>query len=100
MKLLRFNKAPLEIPSEIILDVDFVASNMLTVTTTVNTIEYGHCLQFGDEPLPINIATYREPIGEWFVKGDKVNRIVADSTTLRVYFNDNKSNVCECCRFC
>ena len=101
MKLLRFNNTPLEIPSEIILDVDFHSENLLKVTTTENTVEYGHCLQFSDDEVPVNIACYREPIGEYFVDPNKVDRIVAIHTTLSIYFkNDNQPNICECCRFC
>ena len=100
MKLLRFNQIPLEIPSEIILDVDFHAENLLAITTTENTVEYGYCLQFENDTLPVNIACYNEPIGEWFVDPNKVDRIVALHTTLAIYFKDNKQNICNACRFC
>ena len=100
MKLLRFNQQLLEIPSEIILNVEFHAETLLAITTTENTIEYGYCLQFADDALPVNIACYREPIGEWFVNPNKVDRIIADRTNLNIYFKDNKRNICNICRFC
>ena len=100
MKLLRYNSEAIEIPSEIILDVDFHAENLLAITTTENTIEYGYCLQFSDDALPVNIACYREPIGEWFVNPNAVDRIVAIHTTLTIHFKDNKQNICNSCRFC
>lgn len=100
MKLLRFNQQPLEIPSEIILDVDFHTENLLAVTTTENTVEYGYCLKFENDTLPLNIACYREPIGEWFINPNTVDRIVAIHTTLDIYFKDNKQNLCNACRFC
>lgn len=101
MKLLRFNQQPLEIPSEIILDVDFHMENLLAITTTENTVEYGYCLKFENDTLPLNIACYREPIGEWFVDPNKVDRIVATNKDLNIYFKeDNKQNACNACRFC
>ena len=100
MKLLRFNQYPLEIPSEIILDVDFHTENLLAITTTENTVEYGYCLKFENDTLPLNIACYREPIGEWFVDPDKVNKIIATGVNLHIYFKDNKRNACNACRFC
>lgn len=100
MKLLRFNQQPLIIPSEIILDVDFHTPNLLAITTTENTVEYGYCLQIDDTVPFLNLACYREPIGEWFVDPTKVDRIVATDTNLHIYFNDNKRNACNCCRFC
>ena len=100
MKLLRFNQQPLEIPPEIILDVDFHAENLLAITTTENTVEYGYCLKFEKDTLPVNIACYREPIGEWFVNPNAVDRIIAIHTTLAIYFRDNKQNLCNTCRFC
>lgn len=101
MKLLRYNSKAIEIPSEIILDVDFHTKNMLAITTTENTVEYGYCLQFENDTLPLNIACYREPIGEWFVNPDKVDRIVATNADLNIYFkDDNKRNACNACRFC
>ena len=100
MKLLRFNQHLLEIPSEIILDVDFHAKNVLAITTTENTVEYGYCLQLADDTLPVNIACYHNPIGEWFVNPNKVDRIIATNTNLNIYFKDNKRNICNACRFC
>lgn len=101
MKLLRYNSKAIEIPSEIILDVDFHAENLLAITTTENTVEYGYCLQFENDALPLNIACYREPIGEWFINPDKVDRIVATNADLNIYFkDDNKRNACNACRFC
>lgn len=100
MKLLRFNQQPLEIPSEVILDVDFHTENLLAITTTENTVEYGYCLQFVNDTLPLNIACYREPIVEWFVDPNKVDRIVATNAYLNIYFKDNKQNICSACRFC
>lgn len=100
MKLLRYNSKAIEIPSEIILDVNFHAKNLLAITTTENTVEYGYCLQFENDALPINIALYNEPIGEWFVDPNKVDRIVATNANLNIYFKDNKRNICNACRFC
>lgn len=100
MKLLKYNSEAIEIPSEIILDVNFHAKNLLAITTTENTVEYGYCLKFENDILPLNIAFYREPIGEWFVDPNKIDRIVALHTTLAIYFKDNKQNICSACRFC
>ena len=102
MKLLRFNQQPLEIPSEIILDVDFHVENLLAVTTTENTVEYGYCLQFekDDDTLPVNIACYRDPIREWFINPHTVDKIAAIHTALVIHFKDNKQNLCNACRFC
>lgn len=100
MKLLRFNQ-PLEIPSEIILDIDFHTENLLAITTTENTVEYGYCLKFENDTPPLNIACYCESIGEWFIDPDKVDRIVATNANLNIYFkDDSKRNVCNACRFC
>ena len=100
MKLLRFNQHPLEIPSEVVLDVDFHTENLLAITTTENTVEYGYCLKI-DDTLPfLNLACYREPIGEWFVDPAKVDRIVATNANLNIYFKNDKQNVCNACRFC
>lgn len=100
MKLLRYNLPSIQLPSEVVLNVDYHSPNVLEVTTTENTVEYGYCLQFSDDALPVNIACYREPIGEWFVNPDAVDRIVAIHTTLAIYFKDNKRNICNACRFC
>lgn len=100
MKLLRFNQQPLEIPSEIILDVDFHTENLLAITTTENTVEYGYCLQFEKDTLPVNIACYRDPIREWFINPNEIDRIVALHTALAIHFRNNKQNLCNACRFC
>ena len=101
MKLLRYNLPVLQLPSEVVLDIDFHAENLLEITTTENTVEYGYCLQFeSEEPRPLNIACYRWPIGEWFVNPDKIDRIVATHTTISIIFKDGNQNICDCCRFC
>lgn len=106
MKLLRFNQQPLEIPSEIILDVNYHSPNVLEVTTTENTVELGYCLRFDEnEPRPLNIACYKPTTGwsiiEWFINPDKVDRIIAADANLHTCFkDDNKRNACNACRFC
>lgn len=102
MKLLRYNMEAMEIPSEIILDVNFRTKNLLAITTTENTVELGYCLQFTNDEPPVNIALYHDLTGEQFIIPDEVevDRIVATNDNLTIYFKDNKQNTCNTCKFC
>ena len=101
MILLRNTHEPLQLPSEVVRDVDYHSPNVLEVTTTENTVELGYCLKFEkNEPRPLNIACYNSIAGEWFIDPNKVDRIVAKSNNLRIYFNDESFNVFDYSRFC
>lgn len=101
MKLLRYNLSPIQLPSEVVLNVDYHSPNVLEVTTTENTVELGYCLKFEeDEPRPLNIACYNSIAGEWFLDPNKVDRIVAKSNNLRIYFKDGKFNIFDYSKFC
>lgn len=101
MKLLRYNLPPIQLPSEVVLNVDYHSPNVLEVTTTENTVELGYCLKFEEnEPRPLNIACYNSIVGEWFLDPNKVDRIVAKSNNLRIYFKDGKFNIFDYSKFC
>ena len=100
MVLLRYNLTSLQLPSEVVKDVDYHSPNVLEVTTTENTVELGYCLQFDEnEPRPLNIACYNSTT-EWFINPNKIDRIVAESDNIKVYFKDGTFNAFDYSRFC